>query len=331
MILQNRHTPEICAGCVLGKSHRHSFLSRSPRIPKPILGYLVHADICRPMVQASLGGALYYLLFKDDHSGFRYIFCIAEKSKALQCFQNVFHDVFRDTGNSMQILRTDGGGEFTSKQFREYLSQKGVRHEITAPYSPEKNGLCERDNRTIMDSVCSLLHSSGYPLSFWAEACHTVIYTLNRTGSGLIPGNTPFTLWYGTKPSLEHLRVFGCQAYAFIDKRHRNKLDPKSHLCFFLGYCDHTKGYRLWDPVTSKVLIRRDVIFNEKLLYGTSAVAPSDLSSSAIYIDNLDTRSTLVPLHHAAASSSSPPEPTPIHEYVIITIFVNLRLSLVSN
>lgn len=86
MILQNKHTPEFCVGCVLGKSHRHSFVSESPRIPSSVPGYLVHADICGPMAHASLGGALYYLLFKDDHSGFRYIFCITEKTEAFCCF-----------------------------------------------------------------------------------------------------------------------------------------------------------------------------------------------------------------------------------------------------
>ena len=118
-----------------------------------------------------------------------------------------------------------------------------------------------------MESVRSLLHTSGFPLTFWAEVCHTVVYILNRTGFRLIPGNTPFTLWFGFKPSLEHLRIFGCHAYAYIDKKQRTKLDPKSHLCYFLGYCDHTKGYRIWDPVTSQVLIRRDVVFHEQLLY----------------------------------------------------------------
>lgn len=194
------------------------------------------------------------MLFKDNYSGYRYIFCIAEKSKALRCFQDVYHDIFRDTGNHLQILRTNGGGEFTSKKFEEYLSQQGIRHEITAPYCREQNGFCERDNRTIMESVRSLLHNSGFPHNFWAEACHTV-YTLNRISSRLIPSNTPFTLWHGFKPSLEHLRIFECHAYVYIEKQQCTKLDPKSHLCYFLGYCDNTKGYRLWDPVTSKVLL----------------------------------------------------------------------------
>ena len=69
------------------------------------------------MAHVSLGGALYYLLFKDDYSGYEYIFCLAEKSAALRCFQDVYSNIFRDTGHHMQIFRTDGGGEFTSKRF----------------------------------------------------------------------------------------------------------------------------------------------------------------------------------------------------------------------
>lgn len=181
MILQNKQIPDFCQGCVLGKSHRHSFVSHPVRQPSTTPGYLVHADICGPMAHVSLGGALYYLLFKDDFSGYRYIFCIAEKIDTLRCFQDVYHDIFRDTSNHLQILRTDGGGEFTSKRFEAYLSQQGVRHEVTAPYSPDQNGFCERDNMIIMEGVRSLLHTSGFPLNFWAEACHTMVYTLNRT------------------------------------------------------------------------------------------------------------------------------------------------------
>ena len=189
----------------------------------------------------------------------------------------------------------DGGGKFTSKKVEEHLSQQGIRHEINAPYSPEHNGFCERDNRTIMESVHSLLHTSEFLPNFWAEACHTVVYTLNLTGCRLIPGNTPFILWHGFKSSLEHLIIFGCHPYAYIGKQQRTKLDPKSHLCYFLGYCDNTKGYRLWDPVTSKVLLRRDVIFNEQLLYG-SLEEKSPSSSS----DNLS---------HASLSLTSPSHP----------------------
>ena len=268
------------------------------------------------MAHVSLGGALYYLLFKDDFSGYRYIFCIAEKTDTLRYFQDVYHDIFRDTGNHLQILRTDGGGKFTSKRFEAYLSQQGVRHEVTAPYSPKQNGFCERDNMTIMEGVRSLLHTSGFPLTFWAEACHTMVYTLNRTGSRLIPGQTPYTLWYGVKPSLEHLRVFGCQVYAYIEKAQRTKLDPKSHLCYFLGYCENTKGYRIWNPVTSKVLICREVTFNEQLLYKhTEESSPSSSSSDTSptvtlsFLDHTDPADATSPLASSSCSSASTPVP----------------------
>lgn len=67
----------------------------------------------------------------------------------------------------MKNIRIDGDGEFNIKNFQEYLAQKGVRHEIIAPYSPEQNGFCEQDNRTIMESAQFLDHPSGYPLSFF--------------------------------------------------------------------------------------------------------------------------------------------------------------------
>ena len=117
MFFQNKQIPEFCQGCVLGKNHRHAFPSSPIRTPSSTPGYRIHADLCGPMAHVSLGGALYYLLFKDDYSGYKYIFCLAEKSDALRCFQDVYSDIFRDTGHHMQIFRTDGGGEFTSKRF----------------------------------------------------------------------------------------------------------------------------------------------------------------------------------------------------------------------
>ena len=180
--------------------------------------------------------------------------------------------------------------------------------------SSAKAEFCERDNRTIMESVRSLLHTSGFPLSFWAEACHTVVYTLNHTGSRLIPRHTPFTLWYGFKPSLEHFRVFGCHVYAYIDKQYRTKLDPKSHLCYFLGYCDNTKGYRIWDPVTSKVLIRRDVTFSEQLLYGSpkeSSHSSEQVPTATLSLqispadDSSTTKHSSQPLNFSSSSPTS--------------------------
>lgn len=65
------------------------------------------------------------------------------------------------------------------------------------------------------------------------------------------------------KPRVEHLKVFGCIAYAHIPKENRNKLDGKGEKCIFIGYSDESKGYRLYQPESKKLIISRDVIFDE--------------------------------------------------------------------
>ena len=75
--------------------------------------------------------------------------------------------------------------------------------------------------------------------------------------------NTPHQIWTGNKPSLSHLRVFGCDAYVHAPKDKRTKLDSKLERCIFIGYKDGLKGYKLWNSETRKVVYSRDVVFRE--------------------------------------------------------------------
>ena len=63
--------------------------------------------------------------------------------------------------------------------------------------------------------------------------------------------------------SVSHLKFFGCVAYAYVADELRKKLDKKGHKCIFTGYSEDTKEYKLYDPVTRKVIISRDVQFVE--------------------------------------------------------------------
>jgi len=74
---------------------------------------------------------------------------------------------------------------------------------------------------------------------------------------------TPYEVWFGQKPSIAHLRVFGCEAFVHVPKEKRSKLDNKAEKCIFIGYKDGIKGYKLWNPVTRKVVYSRDVVFKE--------------------------------------------------------------------
>ena len=74
---------------------------------------------------------------------------------------------------------------------------------------------------------------------------------------------TPYEVWKGYKPNVNHLHIFGCCAYAHIPKDERSKMDPKVKKSIFLEYGIGVNGYRLFDTDTPKVFHSRDVIFNE--------------------------------------------------------------------
>ena len=75
---------------------------------------------------------------------------------------------------------------------------------------------------------------------------------------------TSVEAWSEIKPSVSHFKTFRCICYAHVPAEKRTKLDEKSQKCVFLGYSDITKGYRLLDVKTKKLVVSRDVIFHEK-------------------------------------------------------------------
>ncbi|GJZ52085.1 retrovirus-related pol polyprotein from transposon TNT 1-94 [Tanacetum coccineum] len=108
------------------------------------------------------------------------------------------------------VVRSDRGGEYVAP-FAELYAKHGIRHEFTAPYSPQQNGIAERKNRTLKEMVTAMLISSGMSQDMWGEAILTATYLLNK-----IPRKekeeTPYELWMGRKPSYQYLRVWGCLA-----------------------------------------------------------------------------------------------------------------------
>lgn len=102
------------------------------------------------------------------------------------------------------------------------------------------------------------------PLFLWGEATATAVYVRNRSASISLDNKTPYELWFGEKPSVTHLKIFGSTCYVHIPKDLRSKWEVNSIKMIFLGYNDGSKAYKVYDPVTRRCYIRRDVIFGEK-------------------------------------------------------------------
>ena len=90
---------------------------------------------------------------------------------------------------------------------------------------------------------------------------------INRGPSVPLEHRIPEEVWSGKEVKLSHLKVFGCVAYVHINDQGRNKLDPKSKKCTLIGYDDDAFGYRIWDDENKKVILSRDVIFDERVMY----------------------------------------------------------------
>lgn len=116
-----------------------------------------------------------------------------------------------------------------------------------------------------MESARSMLAHAKLADHLWAEAVAAAAYVKDRTPTASFKESaTPYERWYEKKPNVSHLKVFGCIAYAHIPDSRRQKLDKKAEKFRFVGYSMESKGYRLLDDKALNIVVRRDVVFNEK-------------------------------------------------------------------
>ncbi|RVX19280.1 Retrovirus-related Pol polyprotein from transposon TNT 1-94 [Vitis vinifera] len=181
---------QTCESCELRKQHRKSFPQNMSKRATHKLE-LVHSDICEPMSTASLSNNVYFALFIDDLSRMTWVYFLKTKSQVLSVFKSFKKMVETQSGQKVKVLRTDNGGEYTSKEFNVFCQEAIIVHQLTAPYSPQQNGVSERKNRT------------------------------------------------------------------------RGKLDERAKKGVFVGYATESRGYRIYSLSRMKIVISRDVHFDE--------------------------------------------------------------------
>ncbi|KAM1815640.1 hypothetical protein ACFX15_000169 [Malus domestica] len=220
------------------------------------------------MSTTSRGGFSYYITFTDDHSRFGYVYLMKYKSESFERFKEFKNEVEKQTGKQIKTLRSDRGGEYLSNEFLDYLKECGIISQWTPPGTPQLNGVSERRNRTLMNMVRSMMSSADLPVTFWGYALYTAAYLLNRVPSKSVP-QTPYEIWHGRKPSLKHVKIWGCEAY--VKKLEATKLEARSVRCYFVGYPKETMGYEFYHPDDQKVFVARNAMFLEEqfVLKGT--------------------------------------------------------------
>src|SRR5271163_5101795 len=196
------------------------------------------------MQTQSISGARYLLTFIDDATRYVTVYSIANKSDTFNQFVDHLTLVENQSGKSLKILRSDGGGEYINSEMRNYLTERGIRHETTVAETPQQNGVAERYNQTLLESIRAIKLSAGVPDNLWAKLAGTAAYLRNRlpTRANQNRGNiSPYEAWHGHKPSIDHLRVIWSDAFAHIPKSKRHKLESRSTKLKLIGYHDEKK------------------------------------------------------------------------------------------
>ena len=224
---------------------------------------LIHTDIAGPQRMPFLKGNLYYIAFIDDFTRMCWIFFLKYKSEVAQVFWNFKAKVENESSCRIQTLRSDNGKEYTSESFNRFCEEAGIQHQLTVSYTLQQNGVSERKNKFILEITQCMLYEKNLLKQFWAEAANAVVFLQNMLLTRAIKNQTPFEAWYGYKPSLNFLKIFGCLCFTHIPRIKRDKLDKKALPGIFIGYNLVSKAYKVFQPQTGKIIISRDVHFME--------------------------------------------------------------------
>ncbi|KAH0607851.1 uncharacterized protein H6S33_001903, partial [Morchella sextelata] len=183
--------------------------------------------------------------FIDDYIRFAWIYLLKQKEDAKKAIKDYGTRIEKQYSTTILRFRTDGGCEYINKDTTNYFDTQGIVHEQTPPYTPESNGVAERFNRM-------------------GEAYATAVYLKNRLPHSTLKGKTPFEALKGTKPSIQHLQLFGKKCYVHIPENSMpagSKLAPRAYEGIIVGYSDSNKIYRIWIATQHRVIESGDVTF----------------------------------------------------------------------
>lgn len=197
----------------------------------------------------------------------------------------------KQSGMSIKVLRTDGGGAYVSSEFARFCEEEGMVHEITPPYTSQHNGTAEIKNRSLLNMVRCMLKCKNLPPFLWGEAVSTTSYVLNRCPTKRLDNLTPEEAWTGVKPDISHLRIFGSLCWKRVPDQIRQKLDDKGIPQVMVDY-HSTGGYKLFDPQTNQVSVSRDVVIDEASEWDWQQSVSGSSQSKVILADEVESDTT---------------------------------------
>lgn len=200
-----------CTVCLKNKISETKY----PEVENPAQNILdrVHGDICGPFGTVAASGAKYFCSFIDEKSRMVKVYGLKTKDGVVAAFMDYKNFVEKQCDRKIKCIRTDNAPEYVGGDFAKILKEAGTMHQRSVAYCPQQNGIAERMNRTLVEMTRCMLDEGRVSNNMWMEALQTACYIRNRCESRAV-GKSPFEIFWGIKPNMQHVRAFNCPAVA---------------------------------------------------------------------------------------------------------------------
>jgi transposase InsO family protein len=165
---------------------------------------MLHMDLFGPIAYISIGGNKYGLVIVDDYSHFTWVFFLQDKSEIQEVLKKFLRRAQNEFDDKVKKITSDNDTEFKNTQVEEFLDEEGIKHEFSAPYTPQQNGVVERKNQTLIEMARTMLDEYKTSDRFWAEAVNTTCHATNRLYLHKVLKKTSYELLTGNKPSVSY-------------------------------------------------------------------------------------------------------------------------------
>ena len=270
---------------------------------------LIHYDVWGLSPISTPGGSRYFVILWMIFPDILYLF--KNHSELYQIYCDFTKMIETQFSKPIKVFRSDNAQEYKAHEFTSILHQFGTVSHSSYARASQQNGKAECKLRHILAVVRATTIYAFTPPQFWGEATLTAVYTINRCPSPIVQNQTPYDMLFGSSPSYDLLRVFGCVCFVLLHDHERNKLQSRSRLCCFLGYEIGQKGYRWYDPISKRLRVSRHMVFWEHKMFYQLPHVPVSL------IPSIDPLLDLFPEESLTSLSESPCSITdvPSHAY----------------
>ncbi|GAA0169606.1 hypothetical protein LIER_24052 [Lithospermum erythrorhizon] len=175
--------------------------------------------------------------------------------------RDVFFNNFKKATRCFELIHCDLGGPYRTP------SSCGAKYFLTLvdDHSRAVSVVLLSDKTELHDVFIKFIAmvKRTSTTEFWGEYVLGACYFINCTPSRILHFKLPYEILYGSPPSYDNPRVFGCLFYAFDLNSRKDKFASWSRKCIFVGYPLDKKGWKLFDLDTRGYFVSRDVTFYE--------------------------------------------------------------------